>query len=297
MKIQGIITATVAVIMIMLIAVPLIDDASSTVRTATNNTTETFMVTDADGDVEIVKNSDNTMFTVNGQPFMQYYMMIYFATDDMVCYYTNVSTTQVMFRVMTPDLNVNATKLSVHNGNWEAFDDSGSSVASGTVNGKMMYLSNEGKYGIFSPSMSNPLFINDDSPLIGILTRTLEDSSGNTKPIITYLGGTYSNLTARCAISGTDMISPSAVSVTMTSGILQDDESIRINSPVFSITASISGTTYTSEGNILRLIAPIEYKVISENDSIIITLLELVPVLLIVALVLGIGYEIAYKRE
>lgn len=54
--------------------------------------------------------------------------------------------------------------------------------------------------------------------------------------------------------------------------------------------------TNFADFNFSYIFAPISYKTITENGAITKTLVDLTPVLLIVALVLGVGYSIA-RRE
>ena len=65
------------------------------------------------------------------------------------------------------------------------------------------------------------------------------------------------------------------------------------------ISTKMSGVTVEygdNSASISTIIIPIEYHVITENDSTIRTILQLVPVMLIVSLVLGIGYTIARRN-
>lgn len=298
MKLQGIITATIAVIMIMLIAVPLIDDASSTVRTEENNTTQKFLVSDAEASVDIRPNSSG-IYTVNGVEYPQVYMYIYMATDNMVCYYGNATTTIQQIMILCPSGIYVAHHVIVEDGAWKAYDSSDELVHSEAVVGKIYCTSNQGDYGYFDVKSNAPLYINDDSNLMGInLTITATASDDTTIKVLMYCRGTYDDMEIiACQNIGTALpIDPSNVSITPIVATAQDNDSLKITSSLITATITVDGKTYVGERN-LFLFAPIEYKTISDNDSIIITLLQLVPVLLIVALVLGISYEIAYKRE
>lgn len=298
MKLQGIITATIAVIMIMLIAVPLIDDASSTVRTGENNTTQKFLVSDAEASVDIRPNSSG-IYTVNGVEYPQAYMYMYMATDNMVCYYGNVTTTAQQVMILCPSGIYTVHHVIVEDGVWKAYSSSDELVHSEAVVGKIYCTSNQGDYGYFNVSSSAPLYINKDSILMGVsMTITATAGDNTTIKATAYCRGTYDNMqVVACQNNETSMpIDPSMVSITPIVATEQENDSLKITSNLITATINIDGKSYVGERSLL-LFAPIEYKTISDNDSIIITLLQLVPVLLIVALVLGIGYEIAYKRE
>lgn len=290
MEIKQIISATVAVILVMLVAVPLIDTSANTIDTKSQNTTEFFAMA-ADEDVTI-EFSENGTYTLNGvqidNPTSINWSMKCFSPQIMIKFNGSSSTANAITSDKTNIQDI--TKVVYSNGSLEITTTSTTS----TINvDYFYYMDPNGTWGMFEGRTLNPLHIDKDQEYIVIAQSAFVADTGSYYSAFLYKNNEIVKTLFNPIFAPTynGVYSDTTVSLTMTT--------VDVDSKHFDVT-SISSVTVNGDKTFSNastyIMAPLEYHMISENDSIIITLLEIVPVLLIAALLLGIGYSIMRRN-
>lgn len=290
MDMKQIITATVAVILVCLVAVPIIDSSTETINTEQNNSTAYFtMVPETAGTIEVSHLDGNTYKFGNSE-------------------YTITKTTQIITDtvVVRMDTTGSFTLYDPVNGKQTSFSTSNNLITFengvckyNTSTGQAMEAAysvlyipdNNGNIGMYFGNGSLPLYLDDgqdifiiSNPLNAVMFSAKMTKTGD----LTYY---YEPKVFDMQPNGTITDYNGNLNVAI-------DMSEAGDSPTGTWKFSKTAIVATPEGQspmTLFYIAPITYHVITENDSIIISLLDLIPVLLIAALIVGIGYSIARR--
>lgn len=282
MEMKQIITATVAVILICLVAVPLIDDSTTEVKSYTNNTAQKYYATssgDLTEDLTITLEANNR-YTINGESYGLTVASIAIITDTgdiWVLYANNYNLYQKSNNHVSVSLSIGGSTTFYTDGTYKATSSTGTEYT-GTFN-NVIYPSTDGDLGYF---LNTTAYADDTSDIIffsisannGALFAIDYKATGEEveKIVSPFAGGAEVTLTN------------AAISYDST------DETIADNA-INGLTYKVGETDYT----INSFIAPLRYMTVTEKDNVIITILDLIPVMLIVALVLGIGYSIARR--
>lgn len=296
MDIKQIITATVAVILICLVAIPLVDASSETVKTSMNNVAEKYMMSESTtGEITIEATETAGTFIINGESKTftpgEY-------GDGFWCILTNnlfVRLYSTASWVLFDGLPVSTTnlgttgKVEINNEGWTVTIPSGSSGA-GTYTGTydwICYPNEKGNYGLYR--FSGNMYVDNDSTVFAIKESASFTNSVMTTPAVIWSGSIDGGDNTKIAWnrSGSQITDVSS----STDVYIKYAEKGEVSTKISGVTVEY-GDNSTS---ISTVIVPIEYHVITENDSTIRTILQLVPVMLIVSLVLGIGYTIARR--
>lgn len=289
MDMKQIITATVAVILVCLVAVPIIDSSTETINTEQNNSAPLYTQMPTSGTIEISSLGDGNYKIGNAE---------YTPTMG-----TFIITDSVMARI-APDNTF--TIYDPTNGKQTKFDNSNNLITFdngvcryNTSTGQSMEAAysflyvpdTNGTLGLYFMDRSLPLYLDKgqdlmivSNPLNAVMFSAKVTETGT---ISYYVEPKVFNQTVNGTISNYDGNLNVAI-----------DMSEAGDSPTGTWKLSKTAIVATPEdGSALPLffIAPITYHVISENDSIVISLLDLIPVLLIAALIVGIGYSIARR--
>ena len=282
MEMKQIITATVAVILICLVAVPLIDDSTKEVYSVAQNTTQRYYATsssDLSENLTITLETDNT-YTINGKRYdvaPNNIVMITDTGDMWVMYTNNYNLFQKSNNGIQRSLMVGGSTTFYTDGTYKATTNTGTEYT-GTF-GNLIYPSIDGDLGYF---INSTAYADDASDVIFF---SIAASNGAMFAIEYKATGEEVEKIVSPFASGAEVtLTDAAISYNST------DETIADNA-INGLTYKVGDTSYT----VKSFIAPLEYKTITENDSVILTILNLIPVMLIVALVLGIGYSIARR--
>ena len=282
MEMKQIITATVAVILICLVAVPLINDSTKEVYSITQNTTQKYYATssgDLSEDLTITLESTNN-YKINGESYDLSLNNIVIITDtgDMwVLYANNYNLYQKSDNYAQRSLGIGGFTTFYTDGTYKATTSAGVEYT-GTF-GNVVYPSNDGDLGYF---INSTAYANDASDVIFF---SISRSNGAMFAIkYKATGEEVEKIVSPFASGAGVTLTDAAISYDST------DETIADNA-INGLTYKVGDTSYT----LRAFIAPLEYKTITENDSVILTILNLIPVMLVVALVLGIGYSIARR--
>ena len=282
MEMKQIITATVAVILICLVAVPLIDDSTKEVYSITQNTAQKYYATssgDLSEDLAITLESVSN-YKINGESYdlsLNNIVIITDTGDIWVIYANNYNLYQKSDNYAQRSLGIGGSTTFYTDGTYKATTSAGVEYT-GTFS-NVIYPSKDGDLGYF---INSTAYANDASDVIFF---SISSTNGATFAIKYKATGEEVEKIVSPFASGAEVtLTDAAISYNST------DETIADNA-INGLTYKVGDTSYT----LRAFIAPLEYKTISENDSVIITILNLIPVMLVVALVLGIGYSIARR--
>lgn len=282
MEIKQIITATVAVILVCLVAMPIIDDASSSINTEIQNPTEKYIVINSDSTGTHTVEITESAVLWDGEPQQQY------MTDNPgrcgnteYLVLTSMSTIGVKIDLWTGSspivytLNSPGDKVTFIDGTATIIKN-GEEVSTTTYNTLIMPSVN-GDYGLFLGNRltQNPVHVDHGKPIYMIGGQYV--SSTSYSMYFASITDGNSNLISGYDYNGTSITEKTyTITPQITKGDLSDTYS----------NIKVDGN------NAFYVFAPLTYHVITDNQGITITLLELIPVLLIVAVLIGIGYSI-----
>lgn len=285
MDIKQIITATVAVILICLVAIPLIQTSSEGIYSTENNTTERFMMASDSSEVVTLGFSTSNGYSVNGVTVPQ----------------PSVSTWNVKAFWPGGFAKYNGTGFMEINGNGETtrfnitkivYDPAASTLTYTTstedvvVNDVpyMYYMADNGDYGLFVSN--NPVSINKDTDYFIFVENTNLNGVGGFRSGYVYNNDSLVETIIDPKLAVTDR---NFQDTTITFNLNIEDVD-RYHFTINGVTDLTVGSSVISTP--ITIVAPIEYKYTTDNESIIISLLDLIPILLIAAVLIGIGYSL-----
>lgn len=280
MEMKQIITATVAVILICLVAIPLIDNSTGTIHTTTQNTTQKYYATEAGElteDLTITLVSDNN-YTINGESYPAPLNSIIMVTDNdfWVLYGNNYN----LYQGNTQrSLMIGGSTTFHTDGTYKATTSTGTEYTGTFTN--LIYPSINGNLGYF---VNKTAYADDDSDVIFF---SISGSNGAIFAVKYKASGEFVENVHAPFITGTG-----AQTMTDSAIVYNTNDETIADRAIKGLTYKIGDTQYTTTS----FIAPLNYETITQNDATIITILDLIPVLLIAALIVGIGYSIA-RRE
>lgn len=289
MDIKQIITATVAVILICLVAIPLIQTSSEGIYSTENNTTERFMMASA-GSTETVtlEFSKTTGYSVNGVVIPQPST----ATWDVKAFwpggfakYNGVGFMEINGNGAESRFNITKIVYDPVEKTLTYTATSGDVVIENVP--YMYYMAEDGDYGLFISN--NAISINKDSEYFVFIENTNLRDFGAYRSGYLYKNDTLVDTIIDPKFAGVDSANNFQDTTISFNLNIEDVDSKHFVINGLSDTV-INGTPqpkiYAS------IVAPIEYKYITDNESIIISLLDLIPILLIAAVLIGIGYSL-----
>lgn len=285
MDIKQIITATVAVILICLVAIPLIQTSSEGIYSTENNTTERFMMASDSSEVVTLGFSTSNGYSVNGVTVPQ----------------PSVSTWNVKAFWPGGFAKYNGTGFMEINGNGEAtrfnitkivYDPAASTLTYTTTTEDvvvndvpyMYYMADNGDYGLFVSN--NPVSINKDTDYFIFVENTNLNGVGGFRSGYVYNNDSLVETIIDPKLAVTDR---NFQDTTITFNLNIEDVD-RYHFTINGVTDLTVGGSVISTP--ITIVAPIEYKYTTDNESIIISLLDLIPILLIAAVLIGIGYSL-----
>lgn len=285
MEMKQIITATVAVILVCLVAVPIIDDASKTISTEMQNSTERYIVASSSSTGTHTIEITETAVLWDGEPQQQ------FLTDNPGrCGSTeniviaSLSTIGVNLTVWengsTPtqySLNTAGDNVTFNNGT-AVITKNGATVSTTTYNTLIMP-SVDGDYGCFrgTPSFleESPIHVDHGKPIYGI-GAPYTSPTDNGMYLISVTDGNARTIAGYNYDGSTISTKTYTIDFLMEEGDISDTfRSVKVDGAI-----------------VFYLFAPLTYHIITDQQGVTITLLELIPVLLVAAVIIGIGYSI-----
>lgn len=281
----------VAILIVTVVAIPIINDASSSIHSTSQNTTQNFAAINTDSvdsfTVEIVDNK----YLINGNEFVppsataDYRPMV---ISDKFLLMMNItsSPTASMQLAFEGGTGPSITKLTLENGVWTWSTSSTSGTITGTT--FLIYPDENGTWGYFNSTSVN---VSDNgycySMYYGPVWYTPEGGSQQT------YGVALVQKISKSANEGILQIGKATDSNYATNSTIIRTANITENNGYFTV-APGSSVTATSDGNSYNrsvshvLFAPIEYITIEPNESAIISIINIMPVLLIVSMLIAV---------
>lgn len=292
MDMKQIITATVAVILVCLVAIPLIDQSSESVYTTDQNTTEYYIMSD--------KNTDITIQYTNGKILLndkditdvlsitEYRPVI--ITDSFI-----VATLNQDLYIFHDNIRDEATTVTMSGGSANYTDITSSTQRD--LSYTLSYVwSESGSYGLFKTDgeSTQSFNVSTDNTYYVLPFNTYRVGYGACYGLYEYKGAEMVKAIIPAAFSPTSPTDiPAAESVVFNIGIDEaKSDRLHYNISLNSTNTNTVLNNVTVPADSMLFLAPIEYEMISQNDSMIITILDLIPVLLVAAVLIGIGYSI-----
>ena len=298
MKINNLIQMTIASVVVILVtltvAVPIISELAIVTTDGTNTGATFYMEIAEDPDFTIkVENSkvyvgdfETTSLSASGAVMLLY-------TDSFAVYSAGT-------RIFVMDNNEwkETTSIAVAEGSI-TFTPQNSTSTEKTYTGDLYYASSAtaGTYGVVKLSDSTSWRFNDEDHIfIGFMTMTATNSElspTRVSPASTIKGTASDNdfTIVDSNIAGTGTYS-------LADAVTYDEE---LKTYVLT-KGSASGTwtnttgTYTAATATTQLVAPVAYQYESESDSVIVTLIEIIPLLLIIGVIMAIVGAALYIR-
>lgn len=266
----GVLSILVAVIIVATVAIPVIEDSSKDIHSTVQNTTQKYYATsssDLSEDLTITLESTSN-YKINGESYDLSLNNIVIITDtgDMwVIYANNYNLYQKSSNYAQRSLGIGGYTTFYTDGTYKATTSAGVEYT-GTF-GNVVYPSNDGDLGYF---INSTAYANDASDVIFF---SISNASYGAMFAIKYkaTGEEVEKIVSPFASGAEVTLTDAAISYDST------DETIADNA-INGLTYKVSDTSYT----LRAFIAPLEYKTITENDSAMISILQIVPLLLLI---------------
>lgn len=265
----GVLSILVAVIIVATVAIPVIEDSSKDIHSTVQNTTQRYYATsssDLSEDLTITLETDNT-YTINGERYDASPNNIVMITDtgDMwVIYSNNYNLYQKSDNYAQRSLGIGGFTTFYTDGTYKATTSAGVEYT-GTFS-NVIYPSKDGDLGYF---LNSTAYADDASDVIFF---SISGTNGAMFAIKYKATGEEVEKIVSPFASGAEVtLTDAAISYNST------DETIADNA-INGLTYKVGDTSYT----LRAFIAPLEYKTISENDSAMISILQIVPLLLLI---------------
>lgn len=265
----GVLSILVAVIVVATVAIPVIEDSSKDIHSTVQNTTQKYYATssgDLSEDLTITLESTNS-YTINGESYdlnINSIVMITDTGDMWVIYGNNYNLYQKNSSYIQRSLGIGGSTTFYTDGTYKATTSAGVEYT-GTF-GNVIYPSNDGDLGYF---LNSTAYADDASDIIFF---SISGSNGAMFAIEYKATGEEVEKIVSPFASGAEVtLSDAAISYNST------DETIADNA-INGLTYKVGDTSYT----VSSFIAPLEYKTITENDSAMISILQIVPLLLLI---------------
>ena len=266
----GVLSILVAVIIVATVAIPVIEDSSKDIHSTVQNTTQRYYATsssDLSEDLTITLETDN-IYTINGERYDASPNNIVMITDtgDMwILYGNNYNLYQKSDNYAQKSLGIGGSTTFYTDGTYKATKFAGVEYT-GTFS-NVIYPSKDGDLGYF---LNSTAYADDASDVIFF---SISNAS---------YGAMFATKYKATGEEVEKIVSPFAngAGVTLTDAAISynsSDETIADNA-INGLTYKVGDTSYT----LRAFIAPLEYKTITENDSAMISILQIVPLLLLI---------------
>lgn len=278
----GVLSILVAVIVVATVAIPVIEDSSKEIKTTQNNVSERYMMSESTvGEITIEATETAGTFIINGESktinagdysdfwcvltnnlFVRLYSTSSWVTfDGLPVSFTNLGTTG---------------KVVINSEGWTVTVPSGSGA--GTYTGTydwICYPNEKGNYGLYRYSV-NGAYVDNDATVFAIKESPNASEGVMTIPSVIWSGSIDGGDNTKIAW---DRTNNQTLDVSSSTNVyIKYSEKGEISTKMSSVTVEYGDNSAT----ISTVIIPIEYHVITENDSAMISILQIVPLLLLI---------------
>ncbi len=306
MKFNGILTLVVTVLAVVLISsaciIPVVQSAQEEQYSTDNNANFRFKM--IEGTDSIVISADATGFNINATHYdVSGIVTIAISPTIQISYYSGGGT----YNMAIQDA-LTATAISVSGSNTitlanNAYTVNTSTPTTGTYDAPLYVADANGDYANYLGTSASPFFIDNDGVLTGYLQTSITVGE-NTVALRGIFKGTIDELKFVSAFNNTthEVIPVNALSIAFASNSVPveiDSVHSQISGRSFDVKYTVEGVDYTSNGVIAQngLVAPVEYKYISDSDNVIIAMLGIIPVLLLLIPIMLVVRSFAVGRD
>ncbi len=265
----GVLSILVAVIIVATVAIPVIEDSSKDIQTTVQNTAQKYYATssgDLTEDLTITLEANNR-YTINGESYSLTVANIAIITDTgdlWVLYANNYNLYQKSNNHVSVSLSIGGSTTFYTDGTYKATSSTGTEYT-GTFN-NVIYPSTDGDLGYF---LNTTAYADDTSDIIFF---SISANNGALFAIDYKATGEEVEKIVSPFASGAEVtLTDVAISYDST------DETIADNA-INGLTYKVGDTSYT----INSFIAPLGYKTVTNKDSAMISILQIVPLLLLI---------------
>lgn len=285
--VYSIVALAVMVMLISTIIIPTVENAQADQYSTANNTDLRFKLVEVTD--TIVISCDSTGVFINGT-----HINISGGSPTIAI----TPTMQISYYQTAPNMSiqdsVTATAIAIAQTNTITLSNGTYTVdtatpKTGTFEGPLYVIDTNGDYANYATTSTSPFYINNDGVMRGYLQTNVtvgEDTVG----LRAIFEGTVSGLTIVSAFDNNahEAIDTDDLSITFNVAPVQvDSVHYKVADRNVTVKYTVEGVDYTASVTITNgFIAPLEYKYIGDNDSSIITLLGIIPMLLIIVAVL-----------
>ena len=266
----------VAILIVTVVAIPIIEDSSKEVRSTVQNTAQKYYATssgDLSEDLTITLESVSN-YKINGESYdlsLNNIVIITDTGDIWVIYANNYNLYQKNDNYAQRSLGIGGSTTFYTDGTYKATTSAGVEYT-GTFS-NVIYPSNDGDLGYF---INSTAYANDASDVIFF---SITNASYGAMFAIKYkaTGEEVEKIVSPFSNGAEVTLTNAAISYNST------DETIADNA-INGLTYKVGDTSYT----LRAFIAPLEYKTITNNDSAVISIINIIPIVLIVSMLVSI---------
>lgn len=275
----------VAILIVTVVAIPIIDDSTQYIQSTAQNAEGRYMMTSTTEPTTITM--VDGVYTVNGEEIddgpLNYQIKV-FSSEFMIAFNSDGAFAN-LYSPSIPGVMYNISKIEFDpvEGKATATISTGSTLEYSIDS--LFYLHPKGEYGYFQAIPSDyPIHVTNGATWYLLVTAFTQEG-GKTA----WASYKYTGTTKEVYMDGFGKASSDESSYSLgTVGVSVQTEAA--DSKHFDITgvSDVTFSTATMPANICKIIAPIEYMEISKTDGSIISIINIIPILLIVALLTAI---------
>lgn len=276
----GVLSILVAVIIVATVAIPIVEDSSKEIRTSQNNVAEKYMMAESTtGEITIEATATTGTFLINGESktfsegdYSDFYCVL---TNNLIVI-LNSTTSYVYFEGLSAgSMDLRTTgKVTINNDGWTVFSGITSNTYTGTYEW-VCYPNDNGNYGLYR--FTGNTYVDNDAMVFALKEVVSSSTEGTmTNPAVIWSGSINGGDNTKYAWNS--KTSPPTDVTDATETYIKYTEKGEISTKISGVVCKYGDNTT----GIATVIIPIEYHVITENDSAMISILQIVPLLLLI---------------
>lgn len=278
----GVLSILVAIIVVATVAIPVIEDSSKEIKTTQNNVSERYMMSESTvGEITIEATKTAGTFIINGESktinagdYADFWCVL---TNNLFVRLYSTSSWVTFDGLPVSSTNLGTTgKVVINSEGWTVTVPSGSGA--GTYTGTydwICYPNEKGNYGLYRYSVS-AAYVDNDATVFAIKESPNVSEGVMTIPTVIWSGSIDGGDNTKIAW---DRTNNQTLDVSSSTDVyIKYSEKGEISTKMSSVTVEYGDNSAT----ISTVIIPIEYHVITENDSAMISILQIVPLLLLI---------------
>lgn len=266
----------ISILIVSAVAIPIINESADTVKTAGINTSNRYVVVDAEDTFKIESTGTTGSFIINGETQNVTYFRL---LCDTISIYLNPNTSEIMYPGMTGVVSFSTTAgnyINFENGNWTLHTSTLDVTKPYTW---LLHSSDTGDYGLYAATSSTSIMVDNDAKIYASQIQSTNEGAVARPAYI--VSGTIND-----GFSGVYFSYSNGASQTynLTASAKLNGEKGVVSSDLNNLTVDFNGTSVPA----IVVYAPLTYHYVSDMDNSIRTIISIIPVLLIVSLLMAI---------